>query len=116
MIMRLTLFLLCFVGVLHAQESRPRHLWATSVAAMLAGTAADSYTSWHKHESNSFLASPNGTFGARGVELKVGIAAAVLVPQLIFRRRREWQLPFAISNFAEAGIYTGAAVHNQSVK
>ena len=115
--MRTTLCLLCFVGALHAQEgSHPPRLWVTSVAAMLAGTAADSYTSWHKHESNSFLASSNGQFGAKGVEIKVGIAAAVLVPQFIFRRRHEWRLPFAISNFAEAGIYTGAAVHNAGVR
>jgi hypothetical protein len=97
-------------------EHTMRVLWLTSIAAMTAGTAADAYSSWHKQESNGILASSNGTFGAKGVALKAGIASGVLIPQIIFRHRRDWHLAFAVSNFAEAGIFAGATAHNLAVK
>lgn len=94
------------------RERRIRGIWLASIAAMTAGTAADAYSSWHKRESNSFLASSNGTFGVKGAVLKAGIASSVLVPQIVFRRHKEWHLAFAASNFLEAGIFSGATVHN----
>lgn len=99
-----------------SREKRVRVLWMTSIAAMAAGTAADAYSSWHKRESNSLLASSNGTFGEKGVAIKAGIAAGVLTPQILFRKHRDWHLAFAVSNFAEAGIFAGATVHNLNVK
>jgi len=98
------------------RERNMRVLWLTSIAAMTAGTAADAYSSWHKRESNSLLASSDGTFGVKGVALKSAIAGAVLVPQILLRKHHDWHLPFAASNFAEAGIFAGATVHNLSVK
>ncbi len=98
------------------REKRVRVLWMTSILAMGAGTAADAYSSWHKRESNSLLASSNGTFGEKGVAIKAGIAAGVLTPQILFRKHRDWHLAFAVSNFAEAGIFAGATVHNLNVK
>ena len=101
-----------------AETPRERHIrgvWLASIAAMTAGTAADAYSSWHKQESNSFLASSNGTFGTKGVVLKAGIASSVLIPQIVFRHHKEWHLAFAASNFLEAGIFTGATVHNLGV-
>ena len=133
-----TLFLLCSAGALQAQkyvhqavpspkvtianvaetprEHKMRLLWIASIGAMTAGTAADAYSSWHKQESNGILASSNGTFGAKGVAIKCGIASAVLVPQIIFRRHRDWHLAFAASNFTEAGIFAGVTAHNLAVK
>ncbi len=99
-----------------SHETRVRHIWLASIAAMAAGTAADAATSWHKHESNSILASSNGTFGAKGVAVKASIASAVLIPQVIFRHHTDWHSAFAISNFLEAGVFTGAAIHNVEVK
>jgi hypothetical protein len=97
-------------------DRRVRTIWIASIFAMAAGTTADAVSSWHKQESNSLLASSNGTFGGRGVGLKVGIAAGVLAPQIIFRKRKDWRTAFAVGNFAEAGIFTGAAIHNAQVK
>ncbi len=98
------------------REVHMRRLWVASICAMTAGTAADAYSSWHKRESNSFLASADGTFGTKGVALKAGIAGAVLVPQILLRHHHDWHLPFAASNFAEAGIFAGATVHNLNIK
>ena len=97
-------------------ERHMRQLWIASIVAMTAATTADAASSWHKRESNSLLASSNGTFGAKGATIKVGIASAVLLPQILLRKHRDWYLPFAAGNLVEAGIFTGAAAHNLTVK
>jgi hypothetical protein len=93
-----------------------KHVWIASVAAMFAGTSMDAATSWGRHEGNGLLAQSNGTFGAKGVGIKVGVAAVSFVPELILRKHKELRTPFIIGNFAEAGIFTGTAMHNLTVK
>jgi len=97
-------------------QKRTRVIWVASIVAMTAGTAADAASSWHKHESNGLLASSDGTFGAKGAGIKAGLAGGMLLPQIIFRKHHDWRSAFAIGNFAEAGIFTGTAVHNFQVK
>jgi hypothetical protein len=96
--------------------SRMRTVWIVSIGTMLGATAADAYSSWGKRESNSLLASANGTFGGKGVAIKAGLAGCVLTPQFLFRKHSDWHLAFAVSNFAETGIFTGAAIHNMQIK
>jgi hypothetical protein len=101
--------------IANVPDQREKHiktLWMASIVAMLAGTSMDAISSWHKTESNSLLASSNGMFGARGVGIKAGIAAGVLLPQIILRKRKDLRIPFTVGNLAEAGVFTGAAVHN----
>ena len=96
-------------------EKHDRHmntLWAASIAAMAAGTSADAVSSWHKREGNSLLASSNGMFGARGISIKAGIAAGVLLPQIMLRKHKELRTAFVVGNLTEAGVFTGAAIHN----
>jgi hypothetical protein len=93
-----------------------RMIWIASILSMTAATTADAATSWHKRESNGFLASSNGTFGGKGLALKSGIAGAMLAPQLIFRKHHDWYTAFAVGNFVETGIFTGAAIHNVNTK
>jgi hypothetical protein len=93
-----------------------RRVWVASIVAMVAGTTADAVSSWHKRESNGLLASSDGVFGPKGVALKAGIAAAILTPQIILRKHRDWHAAFAVGNFAEAGIFAGATIHNASLK
>jgi hypothetical protein len=93
-------------------EKHVRIIWIASIFAMTAGTAADAASSWHRRESNSLLASSDGTFGGKGLAIKGGISAAMLAPQLIFRKHNDWHTAFAVGNFAEAGIYTGTTIHN----
>ncbi|HEY3939723.1 MAG TPA: hypothetical protein VGL97_19980 [Bryobacteraceae bacterium] len=93
-------------------DRRIKAIWIASIVAMVAGTTADAASSWHKRESNALLASANGTFGAKGVGIKAGIAVGVLMPQIVFRKHKEWRIALAVGNFAQAGIFTGAAIHN----
>lgn len=91
------------------------HLWIASMLAMAAASGMDAGTSWGKLESNSLLASPDGRFGARGVSIKVGIAAGVIIPQILLRRHKDLRMPFSVGNFAQAAIFGGIAIHNLGV-
>lgn len=95
-----------------SHERRLKFLWIASIFAMAAGTGADAATSWHKRESNGFLASSDGTFGAKGLGIKAALAGGLILPQIIFRRHKDLRTAFTIGNFAQAGIFGGVAVHN----
>jgi hypothetical protein len=96
-------------------EQRLKYLWIASIFAMAAGTGADAATSWHKRESNGLLASSDGNFGAKGLGIKAGLAGGLLLPQILFRKHTDLRTAFTIGNFAQAGIFTGMAVHNLSI-
>jgi hypothetical protein len=87
-------------------------VWIASTIALLAATSLDAASSWGKYEGNPLLRSSSGTFGAQGVSLKFAIAGAMLTPQLLFRRNRRATKFFTITNFAQAGMFTGIAIHN----
>jgi hypothetical protein len=90
-------------------------VWVASLLAVAASTSMDAATSFGKREGNGALASSDGTFGARGVGIKAGMLAAVVVPQLALRHHQKLKSKFAIGNFIEAGIFTGVSVHNLGV-
>jgi hypothetical protein len=96
-------------------EQRLKYLWIASIFAMAAGTGADAATSWHKKESNALLASSDGTFGPKGLGIKAGLAGGLLLPQILFRRHKDLRTAFTIGNFAQAGVFTGIAVHNMGI-
>ena len=90
-------------------------LWLTSVATMVAATAADASTSWSYREGNGILASHNGTFGAKGVGIKAGVTGALLVPQYFLRHHSELRSKFIAANFVGAAIFGVTSIHNVRV-
>ncbi len=90
-------------------------IWVASMFAMAAATGMDAGTSWGKREGNSFLASPDGTFGAKGMSIKAGVAAGVILPQVLLRHHKYLKSKFAIGNFAEAALFGGVAIHNMGI-
>lgn len=82
------------------------------MGALIAATALDAASSWGHREGNSLLASSDGTFGPKGLSIKIASAAAVLAPQVMLRRHAILLRPFAIANAGETAFYTAAAVHN----
>ena len=92
-----------------------RKVWIGSMLAMAGASGLDAATSWGKLEGNGFLASGNGTFGARGLSIKAAMAAAVLLPQALLRNHKELRVKFAVANLVEAGIFTGVSIHNLGV-
>jgi hypothetical protein len=91
-------------------------LWIASMVAVAAATTLDAASSWGKLESNSVLASSNGTFGGRGIAIKAGLAAGVIIPQICLRRHKQYRTAFIIGNFGEASIFSAAAAHNLSIR
>lgn len=91
-------------------------IWIASMIAAVAGTSFDAASSWHRPESNPLLASSDGRFGAKGLGIKAGFAAGLLVPQVLLRKHKELKVPFAVGNFGEAAIFTGVAIHNLSIR
>ncbi len=91
-------------------------LWISSVVAAIAGTSFDAASSWGKLESNGLLASSNGTFGAKGLSIKAGVAAGVIVPQILLRKHKELRTAFIIGNFGEGAIFSAAAIHNLGIQ
>ncbi len=99
------------------QHTRVNRLWVASLVAVAAASGMDAATSWGKYEGNSMLASSNGRFGAKGVTIKAGLGAAALIPQIFFmRNHKQLRSRLAITNFAEAAVFSGIAVHNMGIQ
>lgn len=96
-------------------DRRVNRIWIASMIAMAAASGFDAGTSWGKFESNGLLASPDGTFGARGLSIKAGVAAAIIVPQILLHKHKDLRAKFAAGNFAGAGVFTGVAIHNLGI-
>jgi hypothetical protein len=91
-------------------------VWIASLFATAAGTSMDAATSWGRREGNGLLAQSDGTFGAKGVGIKAGVAAATIIPQILLRKHKELRTGLIIGNFVEAGLFMGTAIHNLNVK
>ncbi|HEX4810912.1 MAG TPA: hypothetical protein VH325_18385 [Bryobacteraceae bacterium] len=94
-----------------AHDRKVNRIWIASMLAMVGATSLDAGTSWGKREANGFLASSDGTFGAKGLGIKAGMAAGVILPEILLRHK-DLKSKFAVGNFAEAAIFTGVSVHN----
>ncbi|MBV8808347.1 MAG: hypothetical protein JO033_06695 [Acidobacteriaceae bacterium] len=93
-------------------ERRMNHIWIASMLALVGSTSLDAGSSWGKREANGFLASSDGTFGARGLSIKAAVTAGVIVPEILFRKHENLKSAFAIGNFAQAAVFTGVSIHN----
>lgn len=94
------------------QESRPGKLWKWSIAALLAGSAADAVTSWGRMEANPALRGPSGRFSTRGLLIKSSFVGGVLGAQMLFKKDQRSQRAMAWTNFALAGALGGVAAYN----
>jgi hypothetical protein len=90
-------------------------MWICSMFAAIAATGADAATSWGKTEGNGLLASQDGTFGAKGLSMKAGLAAGIIMPQILFRKHKDLKSAFALGNLADAAIFTGVSIHNVGI-
>ncbi|HEX4164237.1 MAG TPA: hypothetical protein VHZ55_02080 [Bryobacteraceae bacterium] len=104
-----------FLQMEERHDRKVNRIWMVSIAAVAAATSLDAASSWGKMEGNSFLASSDGRFGAKGLSIKAGMAAGVIIPEILFRKHKDLKTKFAIGNFAEAAIFGGAAIHNMGI-
>jgi hypothetical protein len=90
-------------------------VWLASAFALGAASGFDAATSWGKREGNPLLASSNGDFGAKGLAIKSGITAALIIPQIWLHKHREYRTTLTVVNFANAALFSGVAIHNMGI-
>lgn len=97
------------------RDKTANRVWVASAFAMAAGSGFDAASSWGKREGNGLLASSNGDFGAKGLAIKAGVTAALIVPQFWLHKHRDYRTKLTVINFVNAGIFTGVAIHNLGI-
>ena len=115
-VIALLLVFMTFCSAAYAQEPSDKHkrLWKWSLVAVAACTALDAATSMHNSEANPMLRSSNGQFGYRGMLIKSTIASGTIAFEWHFTKRTQMYKPLAIFNFAQAGVFAGAAAYNST--
>lgn len=94
-------------------KSNGQTLYRWSLAAMAAGNAADTFSSWHQPESNPLLASPGSEFDARSVALKSAfVGVSFLIERWALHQNPRLYRTFAWLNFTVAGVLGGVVAHN----
>ena len=85
-----------------------------SLASIVASSAADSVSSWHKSEANPVL---GPQFDARSLALKAGfITTSSVLERLVIRHNPRLYRPFGWMNFGLAGALGGVGAHNTRVR
>lgn len=101
------------------QETTPagRTLYRWSVAAVLAGSAADAASGWKAEEANPVLAGTGKQFGVQSVAIKSGlVGVSLLIQYIALRHRPDLHKQLAWMNLITAGALGGVAGHNVSVR
>jgi hypothetical protein len=103
-------------------DSPPRNApvatsWKLSLAPLLASQGLDAASSYGKRELNPLLAGPQGQFGVSSVMVKVGVTSGLIgVEYLIVKAHPASARFFTKVNWAAAGITTGIAAHNFTIR
>ena len=87
--------ILALLAPLQTAAASPRwsRLWKASLAAVAAGAAADSVSSWGRCQRNPVLANGSGRFSARGLAIKLAVTGVVLGNQYRWLRHRQGDGP-----------------------
>jgi hypothetical protein len=98
-----------------APAGRAFYRW--SVAAVLAGSVADTASGWKSEEANPVLAGTGKQFGAESVAIKSGlVGVSLLIQYIALRHRPDLYKRMAWLNLVTAGALGGVAGHNVSVR
>jgi len=113
------LFLSAFLTPAFSQQEPPPRgfgkLWKVSLVALAGATTVDAVSSWNRPEANPILRNSNGQFNAQGVGIKIGLVGTMALAQyFLVRKAPRSERAFAVANFAAAGAFGVAAIHNWS--
>ena len=98
-------------------KSDGKTLYRWSLAAVAAGNAADTFSSWHQPEANPLLAGPGSEFDGRSVLLKSAlVGASLLVEHWALHQNPRLYRTFAWLNFTIAGVLGGVVAHNMELR
>jgi hypothetical protein len=93
---------------------KQRLLWST--VALVAASFVDAHSSWDKRDLNSTLRSSNGTFGAKGFGVKMGMVGGIILgQQMLLRSNPNLGNAIAYTNFGFAGVKTAVAIRNYQI-
>ena len=96
------------------EKAQKRWLW--SAIALTAASFADVHSSWGKRETNSLLRSADGTFGAKGMGIKIGIVSGIVLSQrALVSKSPAFTRPLTYANYGMAGLKFGVAAHNYGI-
>jgi hypothetical protein len=97
------------------EKAQKRWMW--SAIAVTAASLVDAHSSVGKRELNGVLRSADGTFGARGFGIKMGLVGGVLAGQyLMLKKQPEAAKGMMISNYGMAGVKLGVAARNYQIE
>jgi hypothetical protein len=95
-----------------------KRLWQISLAGVAAANVFDVHSSCGKHELNGALAGANGSFGARGVALKLSMQAGMVAVERLLLGHRPTGRAYraaAMANFIAASVIGGVAARNYGI-
>jgi hypothetical protein len=97
------------------QKAQKRWMW--SALALGAASFADAGSSWGKMEANGLLRSSNGTFGAKGLGIKMGMVGGILLSQhVMVQRNAALANVLTYTNYGMAGLKTAVAFRNSQIE
>lgn len=96
-----------------AQDAGWDKAFKWSVVANVAGTGADAASSWGGQELNPVL---GPSFGGKALMLKGAVAAGVFGIEWVIVKKTHSKKAVTLMNFAQAGLFGGAAIHNVKVR
>lgn len=101
---------------LKSEKSDGKTLYRWSLAAVAAGNAMDTFSSWNRPEANGALATPGSNFDARSMALKSAfIGTSFLIERWALKHNSGLYKPLAWLNFSIAGVLGGVSAHNMSL-
>jgi len=97
------------------EKAQKRWMW--SAIALTAASFADVSSSWGKMEANSLLRSSNGTFGAKGLGIKMGMVGGILVGQhFIAQKQPKLANALTFANYGLAATKIAVAARNYQIE
>lgn len=97
-------------------QAKAQKRWMWSAIALTAASFADVHSSWGKRESNTLLRSADGTFGAKGMGIKLGIVSGIVLSQrMLVDRNPAFAKPLTYANFGMTGLKFGVAARNYTI-
>ncbi len=93
------------------EKAQKRWMW--SAVALTAASFVDVSSSWGKIEANPLLRSSNGTFGAKGMGIKMGMMGGILLGQhFIAKKNPTLANALTVANYGMTAVKVGVAARN----
>ena len=98
-------------------QERAQKRWMWSAIALTAASFADVGSSWGKREGNGLLRSADGTFGAKGFGIKMGMVGGMLFGQhMLVKKNPNMANVLSFTNYGMAGVKTAVAMRNYQIE